>query len=176
MSQDLARFGIMVFLMSPHALVLSVVKGVLGCSRSIYSRENLSGRDALQLQKIATVSASEADDITCLMIFDSVMIAPLLKLSLFCFPKKNVLPLCFQILALIGMKRLSVRLTSCRLPQIVLRYLDVLHSSPGIVSLLSPDFLFLLTVLMQWSSWWLPQLDQLLLSTMQRCLPRIGFI
>ena len=35
-----------------------------------------------------------------------------------------------------GMKRLSVRLTSCQLLQILLQNLDVLHSSPGIVSLL----------------------------------------
>ena len=36
------------------------------------------------------LSVSEADDITCLMILDSVMIALLLNLSLFCFTKKNV--------------------------------------------------------------------------------------
>ena len=34
------------------------------------------------------------------------------------------------------MKRLSVRLTPCRLPQILLCHLDVLHSSPGIASLI----------------------------------------
>ena len=69
--------------MSPHAVVLSVVTGVLGCSCTISSRDTLSGRDALQLLQIADVSASEADYITCLMILDSVMIAPLLRLSFF---------------------------------------------------------------------------------------------
>ena len=69
--------------MSPHAVLLSVVTGVFGCSCPIFSSETLSGRAALQLYKIATVYASEADDMTCLMILDSVMIAPLLKLSFF---------------------------------------------------------------------------------------------
>ena len=79
----------MVFLMSPHAVVLSVMTGVFCCSCTISSRDTLSGRAALQLYKIAAVYASEADEITCLMIFDSVIIAPLLKLSLCCFPKKT---------------------------------------------------------------------------------------
>ena len=85
---------------------------------------------------------------TCLMILDSVTIAPLLKLLFFIFPRKNVQPLCFYILALIGMKRLSVRLTSCHLQNVLLHHFDVLHSSPEIVSLLFPDFLFLWTVVM----------------------------
>ena len=108
--------------------------------------------------------------------FYSVVIAPLLKLSFSFFPKKNVQQLCFLILAMTGMMHLSVELKSCHLLQILLLHLDVMHTSPGIVLLIFPDYLFLWTVVMLLSSLWPPLLDQLLFHTMQRCLPRLEYV
>ena len=77
----------MVFWMRQTAVVLLVVTGVLGCGCPISSSETLRGRAALQFKKIAAVSASDAEDSTCLMIFDRVITAPLLKISSLCFNK-----------------------------------------------------------------------------------------
>ena len=63
---------------SPSADELSVTTGVLGCDCPISSREILSGMADLQFKNKAAISASEADDITCLMILDRVKMAPLL--------------------------------------------------------------------------------------------------
>ena len=82
-SYDFARFGIVVLVMRPCDVVLSVVTGVLVRLCPISSKEIINGMADLKLYNNAATSASKAEVITCLIIFESVRTFPLLKFSLF---------------------------------------------------------------------------------------------
>ena len=85
MLYDLAAFGIIVFLMRPCAAELSVVTCVGPYWCPISSSVVRNGAAVLQLQNSAAVSASDAEVMTCLIIFDIVMMALLLNDSSLCF-------------------------------------------------------------------------------------------
>ena len=87
MSIALVRFGCILLLISPSAVVLSVWIGVLGwgwpISSSIWRRWTAS----FALMNSAPSSASAAHDITALMIVAIVRIAPLLGGNFLSFDK-----------------------------------------------------------------------------------------
>ena len=79
MSMDFRCLLAMFLVATPWAVVLSVCIGVGGCLCPISLRECRSGMASLHLMKISPSSASAADDITDLMIWEMVITAPLLS-------------------------------------------------------------------------------------------------
>ena len=77
MSMDLVLRGIMVSLVTPTAVELSYWMGVLGCGHPISMSAWLSGTIYLAIMKRPSSSASEADDMTFLIICAIVRTGPL---------------------------------------------------------------------------------------------------
>ena len=78
MSTEFSSFLAMLLVTTPCAFVLSVCIGVGGCVCPIYSSDWRAGMASLLLEKSAPSFASDADDMTGLMILDIVNTAPLL--------------------------------------------------------------------------------------------------
>ena len=77
---DFDAFGVMVPIASPMAVLLSVVMGVGPCCMCPNSSKVCCiGIACLQLKYNAASSASDAEDMTCVMMEESVCMAPLLK-------------------------------------------------------------------------------------------------
>ena len=89
MSMAFVRLGWMLLLATPMAVLLSICIGVLGCSCPISCSVFLQGTASRVLLNIAPSSTSAADDMTALMIWAVLSIAPLLAgSSLFSERKK----------------------------------------------------------------------------------------
>ena len=78
MSMDFRRLLPIFLVTTPWAVVLSVCIGVGGCSCPIALRECRSGIDSLQLMKRVPSPASDAEEITALIIWEMATTAPLL--------------------------------------------------------------------------------------------------
>ena len=74
---DFRRLLAMLLLTTPRAVVLLVCTGVGGCLCPIILSAWRAGIASLQFMKRALSSASAAEDITALIIWDTVMTAPL---------------------------------------------------------------------------------------------------
>jgi hypothetical protein len=79
MSMAFVRFCYIVPLLYPVAVVLSVSIGVGGCLCPNSSNVVLRTASSLAFMKTAHISASAADDITCLRTLLMIEIAPLLR-------------------------------------------------------------------------------------------------
>ena len=77
MSMVLVLRGIMVSLVTPNAVKLSHWMGVLGCGHPILMSSWRSGNISLEMVKSPASSASEADDMTVLIICAIVRNGPL---------------------------------------------------------------------------------------------------
>ena len=77
MSMDLRRLLAILLGTTPWAVVLSVCINVGGCSFPITSRAGRAGMASLQLMRRAPSSASTAEDMTALMIWEMVTTATL---------------------------------------------------------------------------------------------------
>ena len=77
MSMDLVLRGIMVLLVTPTSVEFSHWMGVLGCGHPISMSAWRSGTISLEMEKRPAISASEADDMTFLIIFTIVRTGPL---------------------------------------------------------------------------------------------------
>jgi hypothetical protein len=80
MSIAFVRFCFIVPLLYPVAVVLSVSNGVGGCGCPNYSNVVRRTAPYLAFIKTAPISASAAEDITCLRIVLMIKIAPLVSL------------------------------------------------------------------------------------------------
>ena len=79
MSMDLVLRGMIVLLVTPTAVELLHWMGVLGCGRPILVRACHSGTISLEMVKRPASSASEAYDMTFLIIFAMVRTGPLCR-------------------------------------------------------------------------------------------------
>ena len=77
MSITSVAFGVIMLVRTPCAVELSVWIGVRGCGWPISTRVVLTGTANFALMNIAPSSASAADDITALIIWEMFKIAPL---------------------------------------------------------------------------------------------------
>ena len=77
MSMDLVLRGIMVLLVTPNAVELLYWMGVLGCGHPIYMSAWRGGTIFLEMVKKPDSSASDADDMTFLIICAVVRTGPL---------------------------------------------------------------------------------------------------
>jgi hypothetical protein len=92
MSIALVRFGCILLLITPSAVVLSVWIGVRGCGWPISSSMFRKCTASFVLMNYEPSSASAAEDITALMIVAMVRIAPLLGGNLSSFDRKKCPP------------------------------------------------------------------------------------
>ena len=92
MSTDLSNFMEMLLVTTPCAVVLSICIDVGGRVCHISSSDWRSGMASLQLMKSAPSSASNADEITALMILAIVNTAPLLGGNTLLFDMKKCPP------------------------------------------------------------------------------------
>jgi hypothetical protein len=78
------RFCFLVLLLYPVAVVLSVSIGVGGCLRPNSSNVVLRTAPSLAVIKTAPISASAAEDMTCLRTLLTIKIAPFVSFFMFC--------------------------------------------------------------------------------------------
>ena len=129
MSMGLVRFGWIVLFTTPHAVELSTWIGVGGCLCPNSSSRCRIGTASRALMYSAPSSASAADDMTALMIWETVNTAPLFGGSSLSSKQKNVRLLCCVLSFQIGMMHHYVVQVPCRFFCMLQLHLDwMLHN------------------------------------------------